>query len=114
MNWVRSFLPNRISGQIAILIAISLIVIHLVLTVSFLLSRRDRPFEHSPEQVATLVELVAAVAVPYEGLVAPGREIQLEQLGGARHRHGMGAHDARPFPAAGTPVELVGDRTGGE
>ena len=39
---------------------ISLVVIHLVLTASFFLSHHDRPFEHSPERVATLVELVAA------------------------------------------------------
>ncbi|MGO9629337.1 MAG: ATP-binding protein [Xanthobacteraceae bacterium] len=60
MNWLRSFSPNRISGQIAILMVISLVVIHLVLTASFFLSHHDRPFEHSPERVATLVELVAA------------------------------------------------------
>ena len=41
MNWLRPLLPNRISGQIAILIAISLIVFHLVLTAWFFLDHHD-------------------------------------------------------------------------
>ena len=60
MNWLRPLLPNRISGQIAMLIAISLIVFHLVLTAWFFLYHHDH--EHSPERLATLIELVAAAA----------------------------------------------------
>ncbi len=62
MNWLRPLLPNRISGQIAILIAISLIVFHLVLTAWFFLYHHDRGSERSPERLATLIELVAAGA----------------------------------------------------
>jgi hypothetical protein len=60
MNWLRPLLPNRISGQIAMLIAISLIVFHLVLTAWFFLYHHDH--EHAPERLATLIELVAAAA----------------------------------------------------
>ncbi len=109
MNWVHSFLPNRISGQIAILIVISLVVIHLVLTASFLLSHHDRAFEHSPERVVTLVELLAARPVetrpallremarafPHFDLAlvdaAPGGAVQSgadRELGGFAHRLG--------------------------
>lgn len=62
MNWLRALLPNRISGQIALLIAISLIVFHLVLTAWFFLYRQDHRSERSPERLATLIELVAAGA----------------------------------------------------
>jgi signal transduction histidine kinase len=62
MNWLRPLLPNRISGQIAILIAISLIVFHVVLTAWFFLYRHDHAQEHAPERLATLIELIAAAA----------------------------------------------------
>ena len=62
MNWLRPLLPNRISGQIAILIAISLIVFHLVLTAWFFLDHHDHASERSPERLATLIELIAAAA----------------------------------------------------
>jgi hypothetical protein len=103
MNWVRSFLPNRISGQIAILIAVSLIVIHLVLTVSFFLSRHDRPFEHSPEQVATLIELVAA-------RTAETRPALLREMAGAFPRFDLALADSVPDDGARSPAdkELAG------
>jgi signal transduction histidine kinase len=103
MNWVRSFLPNRISGQIAILIAVSLIVIHLVLTVSFFLSRHDRPFEHSPEQVATLIELVAA-------RTAETRPALLREMAGAFPRFDLALADSMPDDGARSPAdkELAG------
>ena len=43
----RDFLPNRISGQIALIIAASLFAIHALLTVTFVLMRPDR--RASPE-----------------------------------------------------------------
>lgn len=60
MNWLRPLLPNRIGGRIAILVAISLIVFHLLLTAWLFLYHHDH--EHSPERLATLIELVAAGA----------------------------------------------------
>jgi len=62
MKWLRPLLPNRISGQIAILIAISLVVFHLVLTAWFFFYHHDHAPERSPERLATLIELVAAAA----------------------------------------------------
>jgi signal transduction histidine kinase len=62
MNWLRPLWPNRISGQIAILIAISLIIFHLVLTAWFFLYHHDHASGRSPERLATLIELVAAAA----------------------------------------------------
>ena len=61
MSWdFRSFLPNRISGQIAILIVASVIAIHVVLTGAFFLNRPELPPEHFPDQLATLIELIEA------------------------------------------------------
>ena len=57
---LRSFLPNRISGQIVILIVASLIVFHIVLTGAFFLSRSEPPPEPPPDQLATLIKLIAA------------------------------------------------------
>ncbi len=54
----RDFLPNRISGQIALIIAASLFAIHALLTVTFVLMRPDR--RASPEQLVTLVQLIGA------------------------------------------------------
>ena len=61
MTWdLRSFMPNRISGQIALIIIASLAVIHGVLTATFFLVRPDRRPERPPDQVAVLVELIDA------------------------------------------------------
>jgi signal transduction histidine kinase len=59
MTWdLRSFMPNRISGQIALIIIASLAVIHGVLTATFFLVRPDHRPERPPDQVAVLVELI--------------------------------------------------------
>ena len=76
MNWLQPLSPSRISGQIAILIAISLIVFHAVLTAWFFLYRHDHAPERSPERLATLVELVAAAA-------ADDRPALLQEIGKA-------------------------------
>lgn len=61
MSWdTRSFMPNRISGQIAILIVASLVVIHIVLTAAFFINRRGPPPERAHDELATLIELIAA------------------------------------------------------
>jgi len=61
MSWdVRAFMPNRISGQIAIIIVASLVVIHGILTATFFLARPDHRPDRSPEQLVTLVELIDA------------------------------------------------------
>jgi hypothetical protein len=80
-----------------------LIVIHLVLTVSFFLSRHDRPFEHSPEQVATLIELVAA-------RTAETRPALLREMAGAFPRFDLALADSVPDDGARSPAdkELAG------
>jgi signal transduction histidine kinase len=57
---LRSFMPNRISGQIAIIIIASLVVIHTILTATFLMLRPDHRSEPPPDQIATLVALIDA------------------------------------------------------
>jgi signal transduction histidine kinase len=56
---LRLFLPNRISGQIVILIVASLIVIHIVLSAAFFFGRPEPP-PHLSDRLATLVELIGA------------------------------------------------------
>jgi signal transduction histidine kinase len=63
MSWdIRAFMPNRISGQIAIIIAASLIVIHVVITAAFFLSRPEHWPDRPPDQIVTLVELIDATS----------------------------------------------------
>ena len=68
MTWdLRSFMPNRISGQIALIIIASLAVIHGVLTATFFLVRPDQRPERPPDQVAVLVELIDASSASERG-----------------------------------------------
>ncbi len=57
---IRAYLPNRVSGQIAVLLIASLIASHAVLTASLLYHRRDDPPQLFPDQLATLTELISA------------------------------------------------------
>jgi signal transduction histidine kinase len=77
-SYVRAFLPNRISGQIALIIVASLAVIHAVLT-AFFLSRPER-HEHPPDQIATLVELIDASAAELRPLLVKDMAIAFPQL----------------------------------
>jgi len=64
MSWgVRSFMPNRISGQIAIIIIAALAAIHLVLTVLFFLTRPEGGPERPSDQLVTLIALLDATPV---------------------------------------------------
>jgi signal transduction histidine kinase len=89
---LRSFMPNRISGQIAVIIIASLAVIHTILTVTFFLMRPDHRSEPPPDRIATLValidatprdrrtELVADMARAFPGLglaLAPSRVVDI-------------------------------------
>jgi signal transduction histidine kinase len=56
----RSFKLNRISGQIATIVVVSLILIHVVLTAAFFLGRSEYPPNRPPEQLITLVRLIDA------------------------------------------------------
>ncbi len=58
---IRAYLPNRVSGQIVVLLIVSLVASHAILTFSFLYyHRHDEPPLHFPEQLATLMELISA------------------------------------------------------
>jgi signal transduction histidine kinase len=57
---LRAFMPNRISGQIALIIIGSLLLIHVVLTAAFFLTRRGPPPQAAHEELATLIELISA------------------------------------------------------
>jgi len=56
----RSFMPNRISGQIALIVVASLAVIHVVLATMFFLNRSERLPDRAPVALATLVRLIDA------------------------------------------------------
>lgn len=61
MSWkLSSFAPKRISGQIAVIIVASLIMIHVVLTATFILTRPDPRTDRPPDQLVTLIKLVDA------------------------------------------------------
>lgn len=58
---IRAYLPNRISGQIIVLLIASLIASHAILTFSFFYyHRHDEPPQLFPDQLAALVELISA------------------------------------------------------
>jgi signal transduction histidine kinase len=57
---IRAYLPSRISSQIAALVVSSLIASHIVLTVFFLFRLREEPPDRFENQLAPLVELIAA------------------------------------------------------
>jgi signal transduction histidine kinase len=61
---LRSFMPSHIGGQIAIIIVASLLLIHVVLTTAFFLTRHGPPPQASRDELATLVELIAASPAP--------------------------------------------------
>lgn len=63
MNFFRSLHLNRISTQIAILIVVSLIAIHALITVIVVLNHRDSiPQDGGPSEFVSFVRLVAGVA----------------------------------------------------
>jgi signal transduction histidine kinase len=61
---LRSFLPGHISGQIALIIVASLLLIHVMLTTAFFLTRRGPPPQAARDELATLIELIAAKPAP--------------------------------------------------
>jgi signal transduction histidine kinase len=60
---VSSLLPSRISSQIAVLIVVSLLAIHLILTAAFVLGRpNDHRHDGPPGQFVPLIQLVDTTA----------------------------------------------------
>jgi len=57
--YIRSFMPDRISGQIVALIVVSLVVIHFVLAAAFYLNREPPP-EPAADELAMLIKLIDA------------------------------------------------------
>src|SRR5258708_39256818 len=54
---------KRISGQIAALVVVSIVALHLIITASFLINRPDQPdpsFDRGHAQLATAVQLLGA------------------------------------------------------
>ena len=104
----RAFLPGRISGQIALIIVASLILIHIVLTTVFFLNRAGPPADHAPDQLAVLIETIDASPAEYrpevvaimvrafprfelaltDALPDAGRDAEGPKFGGLRRRLG--------------------------
>jgi signal transduction histidine kinase len=92
MNWnPRSFMPSHISGQIALIIVASVLVIHVVLTAAFLLTRRGPPPEAARDELATLIELIDANP-------AQTRPALVNEIGNTFPRFGLAL--AAQWPAA--------------
>jgi signal transduction histidine kinase len=114
---VRSLLPTRISGQIAIIIVVSLLVIHGILTAGFFfLDHRDPDgMPGPPVQLGPLVQLIAGAApavrprlVADIGRVFPQLEIALAaSLPAVASRPGEEpfVHGLRHFLGAGFRIE---------
>ena len=51
MSILRSLLPTRISGQIALLIVAAIAAVHVILTATFMLRARERPPRHHPAEI---------------------------------------------------------------
>jgi signal transduction histidine kinase len=125
---VRSYMLNRISGQIVALVIASMIVSHIVLAISFIFYRHEPP-ERFGDHLATLVELIAANPIERrEALVAasarafprfelalatgppavaPARSFSSPELEGFAHRLGPRYH-VIPLAAAEPPTSGAG------
>jgi signal transduction histidine kinase len=68
---LRAFMPSHISGQIAIIIVVSVLLIHAVLTTAFFLNRRGPPPQAARDELGTLIKLIdASPAASRAALVA--------------------------------------------
>ena len=68
-------MPDHISGQMTLIVVASLLLIHIVLTAAFFLVRRGPPPQAQRDELATLIELIAANPAPARAaLVAQMRE----------------------------------------
>jgi signal transduction histidine kinase len=87
---------RRISGQIAALVVVSIIALHLVITASFLVNRPDQP-DHSSDrgyaQLATAIQLLGAAP-------ASERPRLLADIARAFPQAGIAPVLSRPAPAA--------------
>lgn len=95
MNWLRRIaLPNRISAQITIVIVLSVIAIHLLISTSFYLTRNEanRSAPHHPREVlATVAQLIAS---------APATERDRAAADAARAFPELNIKRGVPFPQA--------------
>lgn len=98
---LRAFMPGHISGQIAIIIVVSVLLIHVVLTTAFFLTRRGPPPQAARDQLATLIELIAASP-------APARAALVAQINKTFPRFDLALADASPD----TQSRPISGRTG--
>jgi signal transduction histidine kinase len=78
---LRSFLPNRISGQIALIVVASLAVIHVVVTTLFFLSRSQHGPDHPFDELVAVARLVDATASPERTQLMAAAITTFPQLG---------------------------------
>jgi signal transduction histidine kinase len=95
---LRALMPGHISGQIAIIIVISVLLIHVVLTVAFFLTRRGPPPQAARDELATLVELIAATP-------APGRAALVTQMRETFPRFDLALADQDPAKTRDTKID---------
>jgi signal transduction histidine kinase len=88
---LRALAPGRISGQIAIIIIVSVLLIHAVLTTAFFLTRRGPPPQGARDELGTLIELVAATP-------ASARPALIDQMNKAFPRFDLALTDHWPAP----------------
>ncbi|HUC51325.1 MAG TPA: ATP-binding protein [Xanthobacteraceae bacterium] len=114
---LRAFMPGHISGQIAIIIVASVVLIHVVLTTAFFLTRHGPPPQAERDELATLIELVAATPAPARETLIAQMNRTFPRLDLARADRWPDAQDAaidRPAdaPPAGREVAGLAHRLG--
>ena len=100
---LRSLMPGHISGQIAIIIVVSVLLIHVVLTTAFFLTRRGPPPQAARDELATLVELIAATP-------APARTALVTQMRGTFPRFDLALANQDPPKAQAAKIDRGPDR----
>jgi signal transduction histidine kinase len=102
MRLLRSLLLDRIGGQIALLIIVSLIAIHGVITASFHFSRNDRPFGPPGEGPADLIVAMKLIAA------APAADRAAAIAQAARALPQLQLSRAESAPTGGAPDRHTG------
>lgn len=101
MTFVRSLLFNRIGGQMAMLIVLSLFAIHAIITAAIFLGQRNGDWmpDEGPAQFVSAIKLIAAAA--------PGERTRLlAQVAKAFPRMQVTPASSMPGPGDPAPAEL--------
>jgi signal transduction histidine kinase len=108
---LRAFMPGHISGQIAIIIVASVLLIHVVLTTAFFLTRHGPPPQGARDELAALIELIAATPAPARAALIAQTSKTFPHLDPALADRGPEAQDASlngPTDSPPADMEVAG------